>query len=261
MQQTEKIPPELRKVWVKYGKTKQQKYRDILIKNYMPLVKSVAEKLRMRLPNCVDVDDLVSAGVFGLNDAINLFDLKRNIKFETYCVNRIRGSMLDELRDLDWVPRLVRTKEHQLDKAQSSIERRIGRQANPYEVAKELKVSIKAYQDLRREASVTNILLFNYKKDISSENDRTTELFDLICDDKADDAFQQMLLQDLANHIKNDLSKNERLVLQLYFYDDLTMKEIGKVLEISESRVSQIFNSVIHHLRRRFKRRQPEWLT
>ncbi|MFH1231298.1 MAG: FliA/WhiG family RNA polymerase sigma factor [Planctomycetota bacterium] len=260
MEQVKKNPVEMKELWKKYKRTHKKQYRNTLIKHYMPLVRSVAEKLRMRLPNCVDIEDLTSAGVFGLTDAIKLFDLKRGIKFETYCLNRIRGSMLDELRSLDWVPRLVRTKEHQLGKVCYNMEKRFGRPPTPYEIINELKVSLGDYNKLEKEASVTNILLCNYKKPATSEGDKNNGLFDLIEDENASEKFNQMVLHDVVEYIKHSLSEKEKQVLELYFYDELTMKEIGDVLDISESRVSQIFNSVIIQLRRRFCRRQIEWL-
>lgn len=258
MKQCEVTHEKIWEVWKKYKETHQKRYRDVLIKNYLPLVKLVATKLKMQLPSCVDVEDLMSAGVFGLANAIDLFDMKRGIKFETYCFNRIRGSMLDELRALDWVPRLVRIKEHQMEKAYTKMERKLNRPPNSFEIADELKMSMKDYKDLERDSSVPNIFLFN--KAISSNNDNNTELFDLIKDETADDSLNQMIIQDIVGYIKGSLSERERLVMQLYFYDNLTMKEISEVLDISESRVSQIFNSVISQLQQRFKRRQLEWL-
>lgn len=245
-------------VWQKYKNTNRKKYRDILIKHYLPIVKIVAEKLRSHLPGCVDSEDLASAGVFGLTTAIDLYDLKRGIKFETYCVNRIRGSMLDELRTLDWVPRLVRTKSHQLENACTRLEKKLDRPPTDFELARELKLSLSKYAELVKETWTTAILPFSYKNE-QDENDQPTEIINLLRDKRADEPFREMLNRDLIEHLKNNLSKKERLVLELYFHEDLTMKEIGTVLNISESRVSQIFASVLRQLRKRFKRQKIEW--
>jgi RNA polymerase sigma factor for flagellar operon FliA len=259
MRQAQPAVTKIGEVWKNYKKTHHQRYRNILLKNYLHLVKLVATKVKVQLPSCVDVEDLASAGVFGLANAIDLFDLKRGIKFETYCYNRIRGSMLDELRALDWVPRLVRIKEHQLQKANKKMEKALNRIPTSYELAKEMKISLRDYNNLESEASVPNIFLFN--KEINNNNDKDTELFDLIKDENAEDNLNRMITKDIVGYIKNSLSERERLVIQLYFYDSLTMKEVSEVLEISESRVSQIFNNVMIQLRVRFKRRQVEWLS
>lgn len=250
---------EISGIWRKYKNTKWRKYRDRLIKHYLPMVKILAEKLRSHLPASVDSEDLASAGVFGLATAIDLFDLKRKIKFETYCVNRIRGAMLDELRELDWVPRLVRTKSHQLEKAYARLENKLDRPPTELELAQELKLSLSKYAELIKETWATTILPFTYKNN-RDEDGQTTEVINLIRDERADEPFRAMLNRDLVEYLKNHLSKKERLVLELYFYNDLTMKEIGVVLDISESRVSQIFASVMTQLRRRFKRQKVEWL-
>lgn len=245
-------------VWRKYKNTKWKKYRNTLIKRYLPIVKIIAEKLRSNLPGCIDSDDLVGAGIFGLTTAINLYDLKRGIKFETYCVNRIRGSMLDELRALDWVPRLVRTKTHQLENASTRLEKKLDRLPTELELAQELKLSFSKYSDLVKETWTATILPFTYKNNQDGD-DTSTEIVNLVRDKRADEPFKEMLNRDLTKHLKNNLSKKERLVLELYFNEELTMKEIGRVLNISESRVSQIFASVMRQLRKRFKRQKVEW--
>ncbi len=254
-----KNPADVTSVWKKYKKKPDKRRRNQLIKRYLPLVRFVSEKLRAHLPECVDQEDLASAGVFGLVDAIDLFDLSRGIKFETYCINRIRGSMLDELRDLDWVPRLVRSKGHQLQKAYKRLENKFGRPPTEVEMSKELKLSPVEYDKLVKDAAAITILPFNHKNN-ANEEDQTMETSNLVKNTREKNSFDCLQNKELINYIKNKLSKKERLVLELYFYDDLTMKEIGEVLNISESRVSQIFARLMTRLQTQYNRHRFDWL-
>lgn len=260
MEQVKDSREAIKEIWGKYKKTGQDKWRNKLMEHYLPVVRMIATRLKTQLPQSVDTDDLISAGTIGLKTAIELYDLNRGVKFETYCFNRIRGAMLDELRSLDWVPRQVRIKEHLWMRAYNKLEGGLGRTPTPYEIADELKISPEDYTELKQQTSVPNMLLITCKRDISSENDKDVKLLDILKDNNADDSFRQMVLQDLIEYIKGNLSERKRLVLMLYFYDNLTMKEIAEVLEVSESRVSQIYNSVITQLRRMFQRRKMEWL-
>ncbi|MEK7450227.1 MAG: FliA/WhiG family RNA polymerase sigma factor [Planctomycetota bacterium] len=246
-------------VWKKYKRGPNNRLRNRLIKHYLPLVRLLSEKLRAQLPGCVDQEDLASAGVFGLVDAIKLFDLSREIKFETYCVNRIRGAMLDELRDLDWVPRLVRSKNHQLKNACKKLESKLGRPPTEFEMKKELRLSDDEYLKLVKDAAAISILRLNHKNS-SEENEPATETSNLLKDNKEKDSFLMIQNKELIEYIKNKLSEKERLVLELYFYDDLTMKQIGRVLDISESRVSQIFARLMERLQSQYNRHKYDWL-
>ncbi|MBI4713283.1 MAG: FliA/WhiG family RNA polymerase sigma factor [Planctomycetes bacterium] len=247
-------------IWQTYKRTGQKQSRDLLIKNYLHIVRYVAEKLRTHLPESVDVDDLAAAGIFGLMNAIDLFDLKRGIKFETYCVNRIRGAMLDELRAMDWVPRLVRAKSHRLTRAYSQLETKLGRSPTDFDMAKHLNLSYEDYNELAQEACASNILSF-HSAGLTTDDDQDMEPVDIINDEAGENRHRLMLNREVIHYIKTQLSQKERLVLELYFYDDLTLKEIGLVLDVSESRANQILTRLLTRLQSVFKKYKAEWLT
>jgi len=248
---------QIRDVWKKYKKTGKRQYRNILIEHYLPVVEVIANTLKKKLPRCVDTEDLKSSGIFGLINAIDLFDLKRGIKFETYSFNRIRGSMLDELRKMDWVPRRVRVQKQQLTEAYSKAEKKLNRMPNRLEVASELKISIKAYNDMEDEASARTIFSFN--REIPNDNN-DLGFFDLIQDGNADKEFRQIPIRDITGYIKEKLSERERKIIELYLYDNLTMNEISKMLGIHQTRISQLFSGAINRIQYQFKGRQHEWL-
>lgn len=247
-------------VWKKYKKTGAKRYRNVLIKHYLPLVKYTAEKLKTRLPESVDVDDLKTAGVFGLMDAIKLFNLKRGFKFATYCLSRVRGSMLDELRAMDWVPRRVRSQSHQLARIHQRLGSQLGRTPTNYEVGKQLGGTLEDCDRMLKNASAINILPF-VTRNTKTGNDETVETVHLMKDRESDKPLKDFINHQMVEYVKQHLEQKERLVLELYFYEDLTMKEIGNVLNVSESRVSQIFAQLVSQLRVQFSRYRSEWLS
>ena len=250
----------IRKVWENYKRAGTKYYRDQLVRHYLPIVRQVAEKVSGHLPGSVDVHDLASAGIFGLLDAIKLFDLNRGIKFETYCVNRIRGAMLDELREMDWVPRLVRTRSHQLSRACKHLQEKLGRAPTDFEIADNLNLNLDEYNKIAQDACAFN--MFSLNATLGSEkNEQSMEFSDVLKCRKGEFSAKKILNKEIVEYLKSKVSQKERLVLELYFDDDLTMKEIGLILDISESRVSQIFARVITRLQTQFRRYKSEWLS
>ena len=245
-------------LWERYKKTARKDVRNKLVEHYLPMVKTIAERLSLHLPDFINTDDLISLGVSGLFNAIKLFNLKRGVRFETYCGSRIRGSMIDGLRDLDWVPRLVRIKSHRLEKSSRVLEKTLCRKPSDFEVAKKLMISIDEYNKLVRESRATSIVSFACSDNDDESNISTADMFK---DVKSEDNYRLMLNKQLVDHIKNNLSKKERLVLEMYYYEELTMAEIGRILNITESRVSQILANLIKRLRSLLGQHKYEWLS
>lgn len=235
-------------IWVTYKKTKDQNLRNILIERYMPLVRSISERLLATLPKSIDLDDLSSAGVFGLIDAIEGFDITRGIKFKTYCTTRIRGSILDELRARDWVPRLVRLKAHKIEKAYKAIEARLGRKPTDYEMARKLGCTLREYGEMLEEASPTTVSSLNETLDEEGD-DKSIKRVDILEDKKSIDPVESLNQSDVFNFCTRHLTEKERLIIIMYYYDGLTMKEIGEVLNLTESRICQIHSNVLSRLK------------
>ncbi|MEZ5989093.1 MAG: FliA/WhiG family RNA polymerase sigma factor [Planctomycetota bacterium] len=239
-------------IWKMYKKTGDENLRNILVEYHFPLVKYIAERLLQTLPKSIELDDLISAGTFGLLDAIRGFDLKRGIKFKTYCSTRIRGSILDELRSQDWVPRLVRLKAHKLDKAVRKLEAQNGGDVNDWELAKEMELSLHELEVLKTEASPKTIFSLSEKLDESDDN-RDMEKVEIIEDKKGTDPLQSLHQQDVLDLITSNLTKKERLIIIMYYYEGLTMREIGDIMSLTESRVCQIHSNVMSRLKTQLK--------
>lgn len=246
-------------VWVTYKKTKDQNLRNILIERYMPLVKSISERLLATLPKSIDLDDLSSAGVFGLIDAIDGYDIKRGIKFKTYCTTRIRGSILDELRARDWVPRLVRLKAHRIEKAYRALEAKLGRKPTEYEMAKKLALSLKEYNEMVEEANPITMSSLNDALDDDGD-EKSLKKVDVLADKKAEDPTAALNQRDILDFVTRSLTEKERLIVIMYYYEGLTMKEIGDVLDLTESRICQIHSSVLARLRKQLKKNKVKSL-
>ena len=240
-------------IWTTYKKTLDQNLRNILIEVHMPLVRMIAERLLQTLPRSIDLEDLTSAGTFGLMDAINGFDLSRGIKFKTYCTTRIRGSILDELRSQDWVPRLVRLKAHRLDKAIRQLEGRLGRDPNQFELAEAMEMTLDELQATRAEANAKTIFSLSEKWD-DSDDDSEMEKVEILADKKCTDPVQTMHQRDVLELITANLTKKERLIIIMYYYEGLTMREIGEIMELTESRVCQIHSNVMSRLKAQLNR-------
>jgi RNA polymerase sigma factor for flagellar operon FliA len=240
----------IQRLWSDYKKTGDPDLRNRLMEHYLPNVRYIAERIHVRLPHHMDVDDLISAGIFGLMDAIEKYDPSKGFKFETYCVNRIRGTILDDLRAEDWVPRLVRTRTHKLERAIHKLELRFGRSPSDTEIAGELHITLDEYDQQLREISTAGML--SVSKRWSTVDDKPTlERVDVIDTKKERNPETQTQLRELFNYISKWLSKKERLVMMLYYVENFTMKEIGATLDITESRVSQIHASTLLRLRAR----------
>jgi len=238
-------------LWSRYRKTRDAGIRDAIIKQYAPLVKYVAGKVSIGMPHNVDFDDLVGFGVFGLFDAIEKFDPEKHVKFKTYAVTRIRGSIIDELRSIDWVPRSVRQKSRELDEAVQRLESKLGRAATDEEIAREMNLDQNDFNKVMLKVSGTSLLSLNDIWNSGDENDKVS-LVDTIESPSSlqpemiveKDEIKRVIVEAIQN-----LPEKEKKVLVLYYYEDLTLKEIGKVLEVTESRISQLHTKAISRLR------------
>ena len=246
-------------VWGEFRRTAGDNLRNQLIEHYLYLVRYNAERIGSKLPDEVDVDDLMSAGIFGLVDAIDAFDLERGVKFETYCAPRIRGAILDELRNMDWVPRLVRHRAHKLADATRALEMELGRIPNDDEIARRLNMSRAQLHKLMRDASAVTLVSLSRKySDLDSQ--REISEIDVLPDDRGSDPVAEAQKRDLKDLVPRGLSRAERLIVVLYYYEQMTMKQIGQTLDLSESRVSQMHSAVLERLRAQLQARQREFV-
>ncbi len=238
-------------LWKVYKHKKDPKIRDFFIKQYAPLVKYVAGKIAIGMPQNVEFDDLVGFGVFGLFDAIDKFDPDKHVKFKTYAVTRIRGAIFDELRAIDWVPRSVRQKTREVEETVRLLEAQLGRVATDEEIAKAMNMNIMDFQDLILKISSTSILSLNDVWNAGDESDKIT-IVDSIESPTSlnpDTIVEKEEVKRVIIEAINELPEKEKKVLVLYYYEDLTLKEIGEVLGVTESRVSQLHTKAIMRLR------------
>lgn len=231
------------KLWESYQKNSAPEIREQIIIEYAPLVKLVAGRLSMYLGYNVEYEDLVSYGIFGLIDAIDKFDTKKDIKFETYASFRIRGAILDQIRKMDWIPRTVRQKQKKIDAAIKSIEMKTGKVALDEEVAKELGLSEEGFLNWQSQLKVTNVVSLNEFVEQGSEPimDATRNSHFAT----PEDVVQEQELKEILGQTLDTLTEKERKVILLYYYEELTLKEISKILEVSESRVSQLHTKAL----------------
>ncbi len=249
---------EIAEVWQQYKKDpSQRELRNRLVERYLPLVKYNGERIWSRLPDGVELDDLISAGVFGLMDAIKAFDLSRGVKFETYCVPRIRGAMLDELRSMDWVPRLVRSKASKLNEAVRQLEAKLGRHPTEIELAQRMELSVSELEKMITDANAVGLVSLN-KKWYETDSYKDVREIDILEDKKGEDPTRRIQKSDLMRLVTKGLNRNERLIIILYYYEEMTMKEIGSTLDLSESRVSQMHSAIVQRLQGQLGRRRPE---
>ena len=229
--------------------------REEVIKRYSPMIKYVANRIAMRLPPHIEVDDLISVGVLGLMDAISKYDSSRGAKFKTYAEFRVRGAILDELRAMDWVPRSIRQKASSVDKVVQSLQAKLSRAPEDEEVAKEMGLSLDQFHDTLNETK--SIPIFSLEDlGIAKESGEQQSLLDCLAGKADADPQTQIRLIELKEIIAkaiDALPEKERLMVSLYYYEELTMKEIGAVLEITESRVSQIHSKAVYRLRTKLK--------
>ena len=251
----------IEKVWQEYLETRSKTAKDKLLVEYAPVVKYTAQRMAINLPKSVEVNDLISSGVMGLIKAVEAFDPTREVKFETFATHKIRGAILDELRALDWVPRSVRQKSRALQKAYSKLENDLGRMPYDDEVAAELNVSIQEFEDMLSDVTPTTILSLEESRDDQSGESKQLKIMDVIEDPQGTNPLKELGFEETKRILKESITslpEKEKLVIALYHYEELTLKEIGEVLNISESRVSQIHSKAIIKLRSRLVRRMNE---
>lgn len=229
--------------------------RNELILTYTPLIKYIAARLAARLPAQVSLDDLISCGIIGLIDAINKFDVSKNVQFKTYAEFRVKGAMLDELRALDWVPRSIRRKTTDLEKAYADIEKQTGRPATDEEVAQNMGLALDDFYKLLDETKSVSFMDIEFLRQKSTETNDPTLAETFAMDDH--DPFTAINLSQIRELIANaisELPEKEKLTVSLYYQDELTMKEIGEVLGYTESRISQMHSKAMFRLRAKLKK-------
>ncbi len=242
----------LMRLWHDFKDTAALDLRERLILHYSPLVKYVAGRVGVGLPSNIEQVDLVSYGIFGLIDAIEKYDLSRAIKFETYAINRIRGAIIDELRSIDWIPRSIRTKAREVERAYSTLQARLQRTPSEKEVAAELGVTIGALQRIFSQVSFVNVVALDELLHIGGERGDKVTLGDTLVDPKALDPVSVFESEEtryiLADSVAT-LPEREKIVVTLYYYEGLTLAEIGQVLGVTESRVCQLHTKAVLQLR------------
>jgi RNA polymerase sigma factor for flagellar operon FliA len=238
-------------LWIQYRKKRDPKIRENFIKQYAPLVKYVAGKVAVGMPHNVEFDDLVGFGVFGLLDAIDKFEPEKNVKFKTYAVTRIRGAIFAELRSIDWVPRSVRQKTREVEEAIGSLEAQLGRTASDQEIAQSMGMDESEFHKTMQRISSTSILSLNDVWFSGDENDKASigDSIESPSSLNPDVIVEKEEIRRVIIDAINDLPEKEKKILVLYYYEDLTLKEIGQVLEVTESRVSQLHTKAILRLR------------
>lgn len=238
-------------LWSLYKETRDPAIRDAFIRQYAPLVKYVAGKVAASMPNTVEFEDLVGFGVFGLLDAIEKFDPDKNVKFKTYAVTRIRGAIFDELRSIDWVPRSVRQKTKEIEDAVVNLEAKLGRPASDQEIASSLGVTEDDFMKTMLKISSTSVLSLNDVWYSGDDADKISigESIESPSSMNPDATVEREEVKRVIVQALSELPEKEKKVLVLYYYEDLTLKEIGQVLDVTESRVSQLHTKAILRLR------------
>ena len=242
----------LAQLWRDYKAIGSKDLRERLILHYSPLVKYVAGRVGVGLPSNIDHADLVSYGIFGLIDAIDKFDIERAIKFETYAITRIRGAIIDELRGIDWIPRSVRTKARDVERAYSSLEAQLQRTPTELEVAGELDVSVSALRKIFSQVSFVNVVALDELMRVGNERGDSLTLGDTLADGRAEDPSAVYEVEETRYLLAESVSwlpEREKIVISLYYYEGLTLNEIGQVLGVTESRACQLHTKAVLQLR------------
>lgn len=239
---------ERKKLWDQYYKTRSMELREQLILEYANVVNLVAGRLSMYLGYTVEYDDLVGYGIFGLIDAIDKYDADKNVKFETYASLRIRGSILDQIRKMDWIPRTLRQKQKRMEAAVVKLEAEYGRPASDEEIARELGITRDEYEGWRSEAEFTNMVSLDDYLEQGSEG--RMESFGSQFQ-QPENAIQKQELKEMLLEALKTLTENEQKVITFYYYEELTLKEISQILSVSESRVSQLHTKALRKIKDR----------
>jgi len=236
-----------KKMWADYERTKRSDIREKIILEYAPLVKVVAGRLSMYLGYNVEYEDLVSYGIFGLIDAIDKFDSMKEVKFETYASLRIRGAILDQIRKMDWIPRTIRQKQKKIDAVMRQVEAQKGRPATDEEIAKALGISESEYMDWLSQMKITGVISLNeyleQGSEIPSEREASRHF------DSPEKVVEEGELAQMLRDSLSVLTERERRVIELYYYEDLTLKEISHVLGVTESRISQLHTRALQKMK------------
>jgi RNA polymerase sigma factor for flagellar operon FliA len=243
---------ELKDLWRRYRQAGDEKARERLVVAYSPLVKYVAGRMASGLPTHVEEADLISYGLIGLISAIERFELEREIKFETYAIPRIRGAIIDELRALDWVPRSVRAKARQIERANVKLEHKLQRPPTDEEMAAELDMEMEDFQEALIQISNSTIAALDELWTVSDSSGDQISLLDTLQDPGAPDPAKAADATDLKDRVADAIARlpeREKLVIALYYYENLTLREIGEVLGVTESRVSQLHTKAVLRLR------------
>ncbi len=235
------------KLWEDYSRKRSPELQEKIIIEYAGLVKLVAGRLSMYLGYNVEYDDLVGYGTFGLIDAIDKFDYAKGVKFETYASLRIRGAILDQIRKMDWIPRSIRQKQRKIDIACQNLEVKYGRMANDEEIASELEITVDELENWQNQTKVTNIISLDEFMEQGSEGKVEQSLTASF--DQPDKLFEKQELKELLIKTLESLTEKEKRVIILYYYEELTLKEISRILEVSESRISQLHTKALHKMK------------
>lgn len=238
-----------KKLWTEYDKSRTPELREKIILEYAPLVKLVAGRLSMYLGYNVEYDDLVSYGIFGLIDAIDKYDYAKEVKFETYASLRIRGAILDQIRKMDWIPRTIRQKQKRIDAVCKDIETRLGRSATDEEIASALGISDDEYLEWQSRMKITNVVSLNEYMEQGAEVPAEGNQFTTARFDSPEENIEKEELKKVLEESLEQLTEKEKKVILLYYYEDLTLKEISNVLEVSESRISQLHTRALQKMK------------
>ena len=242
---------DLRQLWIDFKATEEQGLRDRLILHYSPLVKYVAGRVGVGLPTNIEQSDLVSYGIFGLIDAITKFDLAREIKFETYAITRIRGAIIDDLRSIDWSPRSVRAKAKRVERAYAELQTTLHRTPTEVEVAAHMEISLSDLHTIFSQVSYVNVVALDELLG-GGDKGEGVSLGDTLEDTRAEDpvmAFETEETKQILAEAINGLPEREKVVVTLYYYEGLTLAEIGKVLGVTESRICQMHSKAVIQMR------------
>jgi RNA polymerase sigma factor for flagellar operon FliA len=247
---------DIKETWARYKKDGDEKAREKLVLQYSPLVKFVAGRMSSGLPAHIEEADLISYGLLGLIGAIERFDPSREIKFETFAVARIKGSIIDELRSLDWVPRSVRTKAREIERANAKLEHELHRAPTDQEMAQQLGVDVEEFQESLVRISNSSVVALDELWTVSDASGDQVSLLDTIQDPQALDPAMEMDTTEMKDRLADAIARlpeREKLVVALYYYENLTLREIGEVLGVTESRVSQLHTKAVLRLKSRLQ--------